>query len=82
MVSACSLVHLSGLHDEGLVDVGDDTTASDSGLDEGIELFVTADSQLQVARGDALHLQVLGGVTCELEHLSGEVLKDGSRVDS
>jgi len=64
------------------VDVGDDTTASNSGLDESVELLVAADGQLQVARGDALHLQVLGGVTCELEHFSGEVLKDGGRVDS
>jgi hypothetical protein len=74
-------VNLGGLHDEGLVDVGNDTSAGDSGLDEGIKLFVTADSKLQVTGGDALHLEVLAGVACELKNLSGEVLKDGGRVD-
>lgn len=39
-----------------------DTTESDSGADEGIELFVASDSQLEMARGDALHLEVLGCV--------------------
>ena len=69
---------LSWLHDESLVDVWDDTTTSDGGLDEGIEFFVTANGQLQVARGDALDFQVLAGVSCELKHLRSEVLKDGS----
>ena len=68
---------LGGLHDEGLVDVRDDTTAGDRGLDEGIELFVAADGKLQVARSNALHLEVFAGVACELEDLSGEVLEDG-----
>ena len=63
------------------MDVRDDTTASNGGLDQGIQLFVTADSQLQVARSDSLHLEVLACVASELEHLSGEVLKDSSRVD-
>ena len=61
-------------HDEGLVDVRDDTTAGDSGFNKRVELFVTADGQLQVAWGDALDLEVLGGVAGELEDLGGEVL--------
>lgn len=69
---------LGRLHDQSLVDVGDDTTAGDGGLDEGIEFLVTADGKLQVARGDALDLQVLAGVTSELKHLSSQVLEDGS----
>ena len=36
---------------------------------------------MQVARRDALHAQVLGGVARKLEDLSGEVLEDGGRVD-
>ena len=53
---------LSALGDEGLVDVWNDTTSSDGGLDEGVKLFVTTDSELQVARSDALDLEVLGSV--------------------
>ena len=71
---------LLGLVDEGLVDVRDHTTTGDGGLDEGVELLVTTDSELKVTWSDTLHLEVLGGVTRKLEHLSGEVLKDGSRV--
>ena len=39
------------------MDVGDDTTARDGRLDEGVELLVTADGELQVTRRDALHLK-------------------------
>ena len=41
------------------------------GFDEGIQLFVAADRQLQMAGSDALHLQVLGGVACQLQDLRG-----------
>lgn len=62
------------------MDVRDHAAASDGGLDEGVELFVTTDGELQVARSDALHLQVLARITRKLEHLSGEVLEDSSSV--
>ena len=65
-------------HDEGLVDVGDNTTTGDGCFNKRVELFVTADSQLQVARGDAFDLEVLAGVTSQFENLSCEVLKDRS----
>ena len=51
---------LGGLVDEGLVDVGDHTTAGDGRLDEGVELLVTTDGELKVAGGDALDLRCLG----------------------
>ena len=70
------------LHDQGLVDVGDHTTASNGSLDERIKFFVAANGQLQVAWRDSLHLQVLASVACELEHLRSEVLKNGSSVHS
>jgi len=79
-----ALLHLLGLlalADKRLVDVGDDTTAGNGGLDESVELLVTTDGELQVAGGDTLDLQVLGGVTGKLEDLSGQVLEDGSAVD-
>lgn len=56
-------------------------TYGDGGLDERVELLVSADGELQMAGGDALHLEVLGGVSGKLEHLGAEVLKDGGAVD-
>jgi hypothetical protein len=46
------------------VDVGDHTTTGDGGLDEGVKLLVTTDSELQMAGSYALDLEVLAGVTC------------------
>ena len=31
--------------------------------------------------GDPLHLEILGGIAGQLEHLGGEVLQDGRAVD-
>ena len=62
------------------MDVRDDSTAGDGRLDEGVELLVTADGELKVARRDALNLEVLGRVTRELEDLGGEVLEDSGGV--
>jgi len=64
------------------VDVGDHTTSGDGSLDEGVELLVSSDGQLQMSGRDSLDLQVLGGVTCEFEDLSGEVFENGSAVHS
>ena len=76
-----SSLDLVRFDDEGLVDVRDDTTAGNSGLDEGVELLVTSDGEQQMSRRDSLDLEVLGSVTSELENFGGEVLKDGSTVD-
>ena len=62
------------------MDVGDDTSSSNGGLDQGVELLVSADGELQMARGDALHLEILGGIACKLKHLGGQVLEDGGAV--
>ena len=35
-----------GLTDQGLVDVGNDTSSGDGGLDEDIEFLITSDGQL------------------------------------
>ena len=51
---------LTSLSDEEvLVNVGDDTSTSNGGLDEEVELFVTPDGQLQVSGGDSSDLEVL-----------------------
>ena len=69
------------LADERLVDVGDDSTASDGGLDQSVQLLVSPDGELEMSGGDSLHLQVLTGVAGQLEDLSREVLQDGGAVD-
>ena len=72
----------SGGLDESNVDVGEDTTGGDGGiLKELVEFLVVSDSELDVSGDDSSLLGVLGGVSSELENLSGEVLKDGSKVD-
>jgi hypothetical protein len=60
------------LSDERFVDVRDNTAAGDGSLDEGVQLFVTANGKLQVPGGDSLHLQVLRSVAGQLENLHNE----------
>lgn len=38
------------------------TTECNSSTNEGVELFVTSDGQLEVARSDALDFEVLGSI--------------------
>ena len=72
----------SGRLDESDVDVGEDTTGSDSAvLKESVELLVVSNSELDVSGDDSGLLGVLGGVASELENLSSKVLKDGSKID-
>ena len=59
-----SLGLLDRLEDECLVDMGNDSTAGNGCLDQGVELFVSSDCELQVSWCDSLHLQVLAGVSC------------------
>ena len=63
------------------MDVGDDAATGDGRLDQGVELLVSTDGELQMPRGDPLHLQVLTGVAGQLQDLSREVLQDGGAVD-
>ena len=60
------------------MDVRDDTAAGDGRLDEGVELLVATDGELQVTRRDTLDAQVLGGVASQLEHLRGQGRHGGS----
>lgn len=46
------------------------TTTSNSRFNEGVQLLITSDSQLQVARGDSLHLQIFRRISCQLEYLN------------
>ena len=63
------------------MDVWENTTASDSGgAEKSVEFLVVSDSELDVSWHNSGLLVVLGGVACELEDLSCEVLKDGGEV--
>lgn len=63
------------------MDVGNDTTTSNGGLDEDVQLFVTSDGEQKMSGGDSAHLEVLGGITREFEDFSSEILKNSSSVD-
>lgn len=60
------------------MDVWDDSSSGDGGLDESVELFVSSDSKMKMSWGDTLHLKILGGVTGQLEDFGGEIFEDGS----
>ena len=63
------------------MDVRDDSTSSDCGLDEGVELLVSTDRQLEMSRRDALHLQVLARVAGKFQDFSSQILQNGRTVD-
>jgi hypothetical protein len=69
------------LGEKDSLDVGEDTTLSDGHSGEKlVQLFVITDGQLQVTGDDPGLLVVPGGITCQLENLSGQVFHDGSQV--
>jgi hypothetical protein len=74
------LLLLLYLEQEGAVDVRQDTTKGDGGADEGIELFVTSDGQLEMARGDALDLEILGCVLWGRLMLQGSEFKEEEKL--
>ena len=69
------------LANERLVNVRNDAAAGNGCLDERVELLVAAYGELQVARIDALHLEILARVAGQLEHLGREVLEYGRAID-
>ena len=72
---------LALLSNEGLVDVGDDAATGDGRLDQGVELLVSPDRQLEMPGSDPLHLQVLGRIAGQLKHLRMVVFcKRGSQI--
>lgn len=64
------------------MDVGEDTTLGDGDVtQELVQLLIVADGKLKVTGNDTGLLVVTGGVTSQLENLSGEVLKNSGEVD-
>ena len=76
------LLLLLDLQQQGTVDVRQDAAEGDRRADERVQFLVAADGQLKMARGDALDLEVLGGVAGQFEDLGGQVLEHGGDIDS
>ena len=72
---------LGFLGQEDGLDVGQDTSLGDGDTgQEFVQLLVVPDGELKMSWDDPGLLVVTGGVACQLENLSGQVLKDGSKV--
>lgn len=56
------LLLLLDLEQQRAVDVRQDTAKGNGGADQGVELFVTTDGELQMSGRDTLDLEVFGGV--------------------
>ena len=52
------------------MDMRDNSTSGNGRLDERVQLLVTTDGELQVARRDTLHLEILGRIAGQLENLN------------
>lgn len=77
-----ALLLLLDLQQQCAVDMWQNTSESDGGFDERVELFVAANSELKMARCDALDFEILGGVACELKHFGGQIFENGGQVDA
>ena len=74
-----TLLGLLGQKDS--LDVGQDTSLGDGDTGQKfVQLLVVADGELQVTGDDPRLLVVAGGVACQFENLSCQVLEDGSQV--
>ena len=63
------------------LDVRQDTSLGDGDTGQKlVQFLVVADGQLQVTGDDPGLLVVTGGVSCQLENLSGQVFHDGGQV--
>ena len=63
------------------LDVGQYTTLGDGDTGQKlVQLLVVTDGELKMTGDDPGLLVVTGGVTCQLENLSGQVLHDGGHV--
>ena len=70
------------LRQQNAVDVRKDAALRDRDAREQlVELLVVVDGELQMARVDARLFVVASRVAGELEHLGGEILKNGGNVD-
>ena len=77
-----NLLLLGLLGEEDSLDVGENTTLGNGdSREEFVEFLVITDGELEMTGDDPGLLVVTGGVTCQLENLSGQVFHDGGEVD-
>jgi hypothetical protein len=76
-----TLLLLLDLQKQRAIDVWQNTSESDCCADKRVQLLVTANGELKVARRDALDLEILGSIACKFEHFGGQVLEDSRQVD-
>lgn len=76
-----ALLLLFNLEEQSAVDVRQNTTKGDRGVNESIKLLVTSDGELQVSGCNALDLEILGGVACQFENFGGQVFQHCCDVD-
>ena len=63
------------------MNVRNHTSTGNGSLDEGIEFFISTNGELQVTRSDTLDLEVLAGISGQLEDFGSEVLQNGRSVN-
>ena len=51
------------------VNVRNDSSSSDGSLDQSVQLLVSTNGEVKMARSDPLDLEVLRGIASELENL-------------
>jgi hypothetical protein len=77
------------------MDMWEDTSEGYCSSNESIEFFVSADGELEVARGNTLDFEILGSVLlintapdqdlsypCKLENFRSEIFEDSGNIDS
>jgi hypothetical protein len=76
-----TLLLLLNLEQECAVDVRQNTTKGNRGVNESIKLLVTSDGELQVSGRDTLDLEILGGIACKFEDFGCQVFENCCDVD-
>jgi hypothetical protein len=76
-----TLLLLLNLEQECAVDVRQNTTEGNRGVNESIKLLVTSDGELQVSGRDTLDLEILGGIACKFEDFGCQVFENCCDVD-
>jgi len=65
------------ISDQGFMYIGDDSAAGNGASDQGVQLHISANGELQVARRYALYFAILRDVAGQLQDLGVQVLQNG-----
>lgn len=64
------------------MNVRDNTTACNGGLDESIQLLVSSNGELKMPGCDTLDLEILAGISSELQDFGSKIFENSGSVDS